>query len=135
MRATKRARATGSMTKQENLNVPLMQGLLQPAQAILDTMQLGVTQADAIGEILYANPAVAEMHGYEVEELVGSNVSVFDVSLEGESPPARWSEGSTSWASERVHKRKDGSTLVVRELSDVVSGSAARAGRSSAVRR
>ena len=112
------------MTKQENLNALVTQGLLQPAQAILDTMQLGVTQAAANGEILYANPAVAEMHGYEVDELVGSNVSVFDVALKGEPPPKRWSEGSTSWASERIHKRRDGSTLVVRELSDVVSGSA-----------
>ena len=111
------------MTRQENINAPVTQGLPQPAQAILDTMQLGVTQSDASGEILYANPAVAEMHGYEVDELVGSNVNVFDVSIEGTPPPARWSEGSTSWVSERVHKRKDGSTLVVRELSDVVSGS------------
>ena len=43
---------------------PVMRGLLQPAQAMLDTMQMGVTQTDADGTILYANPAVAEMHGY-----------------------------------------------------------------------
>ena len=112
------------MTKRDNVDAQVTQGLLQPAQAILDTMQFGVTQADANGEILYANPAVAQMHGYEVEELVGTNVSVFDASLEEEPAAARWSKGSTSWASERVHKRKDGSTFVVRELSDVVSGSA-----------
>ena len=112
------------MTKQQNVDVLATQGLLQPAQTILDTMQFGVTQADANGEILYANPAVAQMHGYEVDELLGSNLSVFDVQLEDESITARWSDGSTSWASERVHRRKDGSTLVVRELSDVVSGSA-----------
>ena len=100
-----------------------MRGLLQPAQAILDTMQVGVTQTDADGTILYANPAVAEMHGYGVEDLVGRNLSLFDVPGEGETVPARWPEDSTSWASEHVHKRKDGSTLIVRRLSDVVSGS------------
>ena len=91
---------------------------------MLDTMQLGVTQASPDGEILYANPAVAKMHGYFVDELVGSNVRLFPAS-EGDEPTidGRSDEG-TSWAIERVHKRKDDSTLVVRATSDVVSGSA-----------
>ena len=112
------------MTKKPNAKAQATQSLPQPAQAILDTMQLGVTQANADGEILYANPAVAEMHGYAVDELVGSNLSLFEASGEGEPALAGWSDESTSWTSERTHKRKDGSTLVVRALSDVVSGSA-----------
>ena len=64
------------------------------------------------------------MHGYDVDELVGSNVSVFPASEDGEPPIKGWSDEWTSWASERIHKRKDGSTLVVRATSDVVSGSA-----------
>ena len=102
---------------------PVMRGLLQPAQAMLDTMQMGVTQTDADGTILYANPAVAEMHGYGIDDLVGGNLSLFSASDEGEATTARWSEQLTSWSSEHVHRRKDGSTLVVRTLSDVVSGS------------
>ena len=98
--------------------------LPQPAQAMLDTMQLGVTQASADGEILYANPAVAEMHGYTVAELVGSNLSLFPASQGDEPTIDGWSSELTGQASERVHKRKDGSTLVVRATSDVVSGSA-----------
>ena len=92
---------------------------------MLDTMQLGVIQANSDGEILYANPAVAEMHGYGVDELVGGNLSLFEASVDGEPTVAGWSDEATSWVSERVHKRKDGSTMVVRALSDVVSGSAA----------
>ena len=111
------------MNKNPNAKTQATQSLPRRAQAILDTMQLGVTQADTEGEILYANPAVAEMHGYGVDELVGSNLSIFEASVEEEPTIAGWSDGSTSWASERVHKRKDGSTLVVRALSDVVSGS------------
>jgi diguanylate cyclase (GGDEF)-like protein/PAS domain S-box-containing protein len=112
------------MTKKPKTEAQATQSLPRRSQAILDTMQLGVTQANADGEILYANPAVAEMHGYRVEELVGSNLSIFEAAVEQEPTIAGWSDGSTSWASERVHKRKDGSTLFVRALSDVVSGSA-----------
>ena len=112
------------MTKKPNAKARATQSLPRRAQAILDTMQLGVTHANADGEILYANPAVAEMHGYGVDELVGSNLSIFEASVEEEPMIPGGSDGSTSWASERVHQRKDGSTLVVRALSDVVSGSA-----------
>ena len=112
------------MTKKPNAKAQATQSLPRRAQAILDTMQLGVTHANPDGEILYANPAVAQMHGYGVDELVGSNLSIFGASREEEPTIAGGSDGPTSWASERVHKRKDGSTLVVRTLADVVSGSA-----------
>jgi PAS domain S-box-containing protein len=102
------------MTKKPTANAGTSQGLLRGAQAVLDTMQLGVTQANADGDILYANPAVAEMHGYSVDELVGSNVSLFSGSGVDETTMDDRSDERTSWASERVHKRKDGSTLVVR---------------------
>ena len=111
------------MTKKPIANARASQSLPQPAQAVLDTMQLGVTQANAEGEIIYANPAVAEMHGYSIDELVGSNVSLFPASEDGEPMVDGWSDERTSWAGECVHKRKDGRTLVVRATSDVVSGS------------
>ena len=78
---------------------PVVRDLLQPAQAMLDTMQMGVTQTDADGTILYANPAVAEMHGYGIDDLVGNNLSLFGTSDEGEATTARWSEQLTSWSS------------------------------------
>ena len=124
IRAARSRPATGVMTKQPKTKTRATPSLPRQSQAILDTMQLGVTQANAEGEILYANPAVAEMHGYTVAELVGSNLSIFEASVEQEPTIAGWSEGSTSWTSERVHKRKDGGTLFVRALSDVISGSA-----------
>jgi PAS domain S-box-containing protein len=117
------------MRARQDTLTPAATGLSQQAQAMLDTMQLGVTQAKPDGEILYANPAVAEMHGYEVDELVGKDLSLFEASpasgstIAGSTITGGWSAGSTSWASERVHKRKDGSTLIVRAMSDVVSGS------------
>lgn len=112
------------MTKKPSPETEASPNLPKPARTILDTMQLGVTHATEDGEILYANPAVAEMHGYGVDELVGSNLSVFEALGEREPALGGWSDESTSWTSERTHKRKDGSTFFVRALSDVVSGSA-----------
>ena len=72
------------MTKKPIAKTQATQSLPRRAQAILDTMPLGVTQANADGEILYANPAVAEMHGYGIDELVGSNLSIFEATVEEE---------------------------------------------------
>ena len=44
------------MTKEPIAKALATQSLSKPAQAMLDTMQVGVTQANADGEILYANP-------------------------------------------------------------------------------
>lgn len=112
------------MTTEPNTKAQELGSLSGPTLAVLDNMQLGVTQTDADGEILYANPAVAKMHGYRVDELVGGNLSLFEESVEVEPSADGWPRGSTSWASKRIHKRKGGTTLFVRALSDVVSGSA-----------
>ena len=112
------------MTVEPNANERATGSLSELAQGMLDNMQIGVIQTDADGEILYANPAVAAMHGYVVAELVGGNLSLFEESVEVEPSTDSWPRGSTSWASERIHKRKDGTALIVRALSDVVSGSA-----------
>ena len=112
------------MKLQPNAMVQATPSLSQQAQAMLDTMQIGVTQTNAEGEILYANPAVAVMHGYEIDDLVGSNLSLFEASVDGEPVTQGRPKEATSWASERVHQRKDGSAFNVRVLSDVVSGSA-----------
>jgi diguanylate cyclase (GGDEF)-like protein/PAS domain S-box-containing protein len=85
-----------------------------------ETMQLGVTITDLKGNILYCNPAEAEMHGYEVKELIGKNVR--------ESAPSNlWNpltkEKITTmnrWKRESINKRKDGSLFSVRLMSDIV---------------
>ena len=110
------------MTKRPDTKGRVRQGLQQRAEDVLDPMQLGMTIADATGDILYANPAVAKMYGYDVDELVGSNLSLFEESDEAEPTPAGATDQSDGQRSERVHKRKDGETLVVLALSDVISG-------------
>ena len=89
------------MTKQPKAKQRAMRGLLQPAQAILDTMRTGVTQTDTDGMILYANPAVAEMYGYEIGELVGCNLSLFHTSEQCWQPTTSIDRNVYSGGSER----------------------------------
>ena len=86
----------------------------------LETMQLGVTVTDLEGNILYTNPAEAEMHGYPVKELIGKNIRIF-------APSNLWNpiakEKITAinrWKRESINKRKDNSIFSVRLMSDVV---------------
>lgn len=88
----------------------------------VETMQIGVTLADTEGNILYANPAEARMHGYEVEELIGRNVRIY-------APSERWNkialkdmkEIEKTVKRESVNIRKDRSRFPVQLLSDAVT--------------
>ena len=86
----------------------------------VETMQIGVTITDLSGKILYVNPAEAKMHGRTVEELVGSDVSIFAPSGERRPMSPDQIQQMTSWQREATNVRKDGSTLPVSLLSDVV---------------
>jgi diguanylate cyclase (GGDEF)-like protein/PAS domain S-box-containing protein len=86
----------------------------------LETMQLGVTITDLEGNILYTNPAEAEMHGYTVKELISKNIRIF-------APSKLWNPIAKEklatinrWKRESVNKRKDNSIFPVRLMSDVV---------------
>lgn len=50
---------------------------LKQIKQSIETMKLGVTITDVHGKILYVNPAQAEMHGYDQDELLGKNSSIF----------------------------------------------------------
>ncbi|MFZ3136804.1 MAG: EAL domain-containing protein [Thermodesulfovibrionales bacterium] len=86
----------------------------------LETMQLGVTVTNLEGNILYTNPAEADMHGYTVKELIGKNIKIF-------APSKLWNPltkekiiSITRWKRESINRRKDNSIFSVRLMSDVV---------------
>ena len=86
-----------------------------------DTMQIGVTISDVNGRIVYINSADANMHGYEVEELLGAEVRVF-------SPTKLWKpmnlkeiKSLHKWKRESTNLRKDGSVFSVQLMSDVIT--------------
>ena len=86
-----------------------------------DTMQIGVTISDVNGRIVYINSADANMHGYEVEELLGEEVRIF-------SPTKLWKpmnlkeiKSLHKWKRESTNLRKDGSVFPVQLMSDVIT--------------
>lgn len=86
-----------------------------------ETTQLGLTITDTRGKILYTNRAEAEMHGYEISELVGQDVRIL-------APRELWNpldpqqlENLRSLERETVNVRRDGTTFPAQLLSDVVT--------------
>ena len=93
---------------------------LRALEQAVDNMHIGVTISDIEGNILYTNPAEAQMHGYTVDELIGREVRIF-------APNGIWNQMTREQAGklkrmsrEGVNVRKDGSTIHVHLISDVV---------------
>lgn len=93
---------------------------MQLLNSAMETIPLGVTISDPNGVILSTNPAEAEMHGYEVEELIGQEVRIF-------SPPQYWKRltpeevrNMKKWKRESRNQRRDGSEFPVQLISTSV---------------
>lgn len=100
--------------------------MLRLLEMAVETMDVGVTITDVEGRILFANRAEAEMHGYPREELVGKDVRIF-------SPSQLWKPMSIervkeiqSWQRESVNLDREGRTLPVQLISNVVRDPAGR---------
>jgi len=96
---------------------------LRALEQLVDTMSLGVTISDIEGRILYSNPAEAQMHGYQVNELIGQEVRIF-------APNGIWNPMTREQARkikrlsrEGLNIRQDGSIFPVHLMSDVVKNS------------
>jgi len=93
---------------------------LQQLKKAVETMQIGVTITDLDRRILYVNPAEAQMHGYQPEELPGKDATILGLSeLRKPMTLAQIREMKT-WIRESINIRKDGSAFPVRLISDVV---------------
>lgn len=97
--------------------------LVENAQRALhmavETMTLGVTVVDLEGRIKYVNRADAHMHGFEVDELLGQKARIYgtgDLSKRDPRPGKR-----VFWEREGFNRKKDGSLLPVRLISDWVT--------------
>jgi PAS domain S-box-containing protein len=81
-------------------------------QAILDNAGEGIFFADPVGEILYINPAMADLSGYQDQELIGEPIEVWK--YEEESPPNNdlWLAvySGQEWGGELTLRRKDGTS-------------------------
>ncbi len=83
---------------------------LKMLEHAVETMSTGVTVSDMDGRIIYVNPADARMHGYEIDELVGTEARRY------RAPASPVAEGDPvePWTRERIDTTKDGSRFPVR---------------------
>lgn len=93
--------------------------LARLAKAV-DTIKLGVTITDTKGRIVYTNPAEAQMHGYEVHELIGKDARIFAPHALWDPPKPEYIRQMRNWRREGVNVRKDGSIFPVRLISEAV---------------
>jgi len=95
---------------------------LKTLKHAIETIPIGVTIADRHGRIIFTNKAEADMHGYDVCELIGKDVRIF-------APPERWHPWGKEVIGEFVSARretenirKDGTRFPAYLVSSVVFG-------------
>lgn len=93
---------------------------LQQLKKAIETIHVGVTITDLDRKILYANPAEAEMHGYQPENLIGKHVGIFAPPDRHKPMTSEQIQKMQTWSHESVNIRKDGSVFPVQLISDVV---------------
>ncbi len=83
-------------------------------QSVMEQIGDGIALADLAGNILYANPAWAKMHGYELDEIIGKSLSIFHTreQLEQDVVPFNEKVMATGLGTDEIgHVRKDGTTF------------------------
>ena len=86
----------------------------------IETIKLGVTISDVQGKIIYTNHKDAEMHGYEVSDMVGKDIGLFSSSDLRKPMTKEQILKLNGLSRESINIRSNGSTFPVRLMSDVV---------------
>src|SRR5574341_2119791 len=93
---------------------------LRRLESAVETIRIGIKITNKEGKIVYTNPAEAEMHGYDREELIGKDARIF-------APREFWNPVSlqklkemTTWRREALNRRKDGSLFPVELISEAL---------------
>lgn len=84
------------------------QARLEMLKVAVDTLPIGITFSDVNGIIIYSNPAEAQMHGYEVSELIGKEARKFSTSDRSRPMNAEQLREYGVWRRESVNIRKNG---------------------------
>lgn len=105
----------------ENLEISL------PAlKRTVEDMQLGVTVSDLTGKIIYANPAEAEMHGYQRQELTGKDIGLFAAPEQRHPLSLDEFQKLKRWKRESFNLTKEGKQFPVLLMSDLIYDSRGR---------
>ncbi len=88
---------------------------IQLQSTALDAAATGIFIADHHGHIIWANPSLSEITGYELDELIGAKPEIFS---SGQHGPQHYqhisdilSKGSV-WKGELINRKKDNSTYI-----------------------
>jgi diguanylate cyclase (GGDEF)-like protein/PAS domain S-box-containing protein len=84
------------------------QARLEMLKVAVDSLTIGITFCDVNGIIIYLNPAEAQMHGYEVGELIGKEARKFSPINRIRPIAAEQMKELGVWRRESVNVRKNG---------------------------
>lgn len=84
------------------------QARLQMLKIAVDSLPIGITFSDVEGIIIYSNPAEAQMHGYEVSELIGKEARKFSTGDHSRPITSEQLKELGVWHRESVNVRKNG---------------------------
>jgi diguanylate cyclase (GGDEF)-like protein/PAS domain S-box-containing protein len=84
------------------------QARLEMLKTAVDSLPIGITFSDVNGRIVYSNPAEAQMHGYEVNELIGTEARKFSTSDRSRPITAEQLQELGVWSRESINVRKNG---------------------------
>ncbi|MDK2944549.1 MAG: hypothetical protein PWQ24_1264 [Mesotoga sp.] len=80
----------------------------------LDNAEEIAIAIDEKGRIVYLNKFAAEIHGYNLEEMLGDNLASYLVQGEGEAEFMQFSMmKSGKWKGRQLHRRRDGTEFIV----------------------
>lgn len=91
---------------------------LKLLRAAVESLPIGITLSDASGKIIYTNPAEAEMHGFEVGELLHREARILAPPYLYRNSPPETLEECGVWRRESVNRRRSGEEFQV-QLSSV----------------
>ena len=84
------------------------QARLEMLKVAVDSLPIGITFSDVNGVIVYSNPAEAQMHGYDVDELIGKEARKFATNNHSKPLTAEQLKKLGVWRRESVNVRKSG---------------------------
>src|ERR1039457_862005 len=84
------------------------QARLEMLKTAVDSLPIGITFCGIDGVIVYSNPAEAQMHGYEVNELIGKEARKFSTSDHSRPITAEHLKKLGVWRRESANVRKNG---------------------------
>lgn len=121
-------RASQSMKKlvESKAEMREVEDQLRMLKEAVDSLPIGITLSDVTGKIIYLNPAEAEMHGYAVDEIIGSEARRFGPYNKRKSFTVENLDEIGVWRRESVNIRKNGDKFPVHLTSIAVRNATGR---------